>query len=315
MTAEAIFLQRRMHPLGRIHGSTRQDHPYHPQANGIVVAFNKILGNTLTKICVIGHKDWDDRDFVVLWAYRMTYKRLTKFTPFQLVFRKEAVLPLEFLVPSLCLAHLGNLDDRATINQRLEALMELDEKRLLTCWSREGKDQEYPAKVMKQQVEAQLTTCDETLTERRQKVVAAGKVLQTDQKLRVCDICGAFLSIYDSDRRLADHFGGKLHLGYIQIRQKLNDLREERNKAHKLLDEQRNRASSRDRERAPSKDQERDPVRERDRGRDHRSKERDRDRERERSVDHRSHRRSRSRSREMSKERSRDRERDRSDHY
>ncbi|CAM6089823.1 unnamed protein product [Calypogeia fissa] len=38
-----------------------------------------------------------------------------------------------------------------------------------------------------------------------------------DQKLRVCDICGAFLSIYDSDWRLADHFGGKLHLGYMQI--------------------------------------------------------------------------------------------------
>ncbi|KAI9600225.1 hypothetical protein H4Q26_000002 [Puccinia striiformis f. sp. tritici PST-130] len=27
------------------------------------------------------------------------------------------------------------------------------------------------------------------------------------QKLRVCDICGAYLSILDSDRRLADHFG------------------------------------------------------------------------------------------------------------
>ncbi|CAM6124096.1 unnamed protein product [Calypogeia fissa] len=38
-----------------------------------------------------------------------------------------------------------------------------------------------------------------------------------DQKLQVCDICGAFLSIYDSDWRLADHFGGKLHLGYMQI--------------------------------------------------------------------------------------------------
>ncbi|CAN1186999.1 Putative RNA-binding protein Luc7-like 1 [Linum perenne] len=46
----------------------------------------------------------------------------------------------------------------------------------------------------------------------------------TDQKLRVCDICGAFLSVYDSDRRLADHFGGKLHLGYIQIREKIAEL-------------------------------------------------------------------------------------------
>ncbi|XP_075081359.1 uncharacterized protein LOC107832818 isoform X2 [Nicotiana tabacum] len=52
----------------------------------------------------------------------------------------------------------------------------------------------------------------------------AADVRITDQKLRVCDICGAFLSVYDSDRRLADHFGGKLHLGYIQIREKLAEL-------------------------------------------------------------------------------------------
>ncbi|XP_057827795.1 uncharacterized protein LOC131039063 isoform X2 [Cryptomeria japonica] len=143
----------------------------------------------------------------------------------------------------------------------------------------------------------------------------------TDQKLRVCDICGAFLSIYDSDRRLADHFGGKLHLGYMQIRQKLDDLQEERNKARKLLDDERlwDRASSRDRER--------DLVRERDKGHnrrsrerdhdrsrrsrerdcDHRSRERDHDRKREHSGDYSSRKRSRSRSRELS--------RDRSDHY
>jgi len=32
-------------------------------------------------------------------------------------------------------------------------------------------------------------------------------------------------SNFFSDRRLADHFGGKLHLGYMQIREKLVDLR------------------------------------------------------------------------------------------
>ncbi|CAI5532711.1 unnamed protein product [Closterium sp. Naga37s-1] len=55
-----------------------------------------------------------------------------------------------------------------------------------------------------------------------------------DQKLRVCDICGAFLSIFDSDRRLADHFGGKLHLGYLFIRDKINDIREKRRKKDEL---------------------------------------------------------------------------------
>jgi len=44
------------------------------------------------------------------------------------------------------------------------------------------------------------------------------------QKLRVCEVCSAYLGIHDNDRRLADHFGGKLHLGFIKIREKLSDL-------------------------------------------------------------------------------------------
>lgn len=31
-------------------------------------------------------------------------------------------------------------------------------------------------------------------------------------------------SMVYSDRRLADHFGGKLHLGYMQIREKLAEM-------------------------------------------------------------------------------------------
>lgn len=45
------------------------------------------------------------------------------------------------------------------------------------------------------------------------------------QKLRVCEVCSAYLGLHDNDRRLADHFGGKLHLGFIQIREKLEKLR------------------------------------------------------------------------------------------
>ena len=37
-----------------------------------------------------------------------------------------------------------------------------------------------------------------------------GRAIQdVNQKLRVCEVCGAFLSISDNDRRLADHFGGE----------------------------------------------------------------------------------------------------------
>lgn len=44
----------------------------------------------------------------------------------------------------------------------------------------------------------------------------------SQQKLQVCEICGAFLSRLDTDRRLADHFMGKIHLGYVKMRHDYN---------------------------------------------------------------------------------------------
>jgi LUC7 N_terminus len=34
----------------------------------------------------------------------------------------------------------------------------------------------------------------------------------SQSKLQVCDVCGAYLSRLDNDRRLADHFAGKVEL-------------------------------------------------------------------------------------------------------
>lgn len=44
------------------------------------------------------------------------------------------------------------------------------------------------------------------------------------QKLQVCEVCGAYLSRLDTDRRLADHFMGKIHLGYVKMRRELDRL-------------------------------------------------------------------------------------------
>ncbi|KAL5998015.1 hypothetical protein ACLOJK_008949 [Asimina triloba] len=156
---------------------------------------------------------------------------------------------------------------------------------------------------------------------------------QTDQKLRLQRVTRLVFGVsspsafdeahYTSllpagfwahDRRLADHFGGKLHLGYMQIREKLAELQvlEERNKSRKRSeDDRRSKERSRDHDRAPSKDRERDrddhgDTRERVRDHDRRSRDRDRyhdrghEREREResdrprNYDSRSRRRSRS---------------------
>ncbi|KAG7693532.1 hypothetical protein KL930_000544 [Ogataea haglerorum] len=45
------------------------------------------------------------------------------------------------------------------------------------------------------------------------------------QKLQVCEQCGAYLSRLDNDRRLADHFVGKMHLAYVEMRRALAELK------------------------------------------------------------------------------------------
>lgn len=62
---------------------------------------------------------------------------------------------------------------------------------------------------------AQLTKAEALKGEKQEKERELQQLTDTagasgHQKLRVCDICGAYLSILDSDRRLADHFGGKV---------------------------------------------------------------------------------------------------------
>ncbi|KAJ3102428.1 splicing factor [Phlyctochytrium planicorne] len=110
----------------------------------------------------------------------------------------------------------------------------------------------------------------ETKAEREKELKSLmGADISQYQKLRVCGICSASLSILDSDRRLADHFQGKMHLGFKSARDKLEE----------LLKNRPDKSMSRDRDRDRDRDRERDRDRDRDRDR-HRDYDRDFDRDR-----------------------------------
>jgi hypothetical protein len=52
-------------------------------------------------------------------------------TPFKLVYGQEAVVPLEFLVPSLCVATITQIIERGAIQERLNQLMTMEEDQIL----------------------------------------------------------------------------------------------------------------------------------------------------------------------------------------
>ena len=66
----------------------------------------------------------------------------------------------------------------------------------------------------------------------REKLLSTGRADPSadpnNKKLRVCDVCGSYLSVYDSDKRLADHFLGKQHIGYQRMRDTLEAIRKRR---------------------------------------------------------------------------------------
>jgi hypothetical protein len=120
------------------------------------------------------------------------------------------------------------------------------------------------------------------------------------QRLRVCEVCAAYLSLHDNDRRLADHFGGKLHLGFVHVRSRLKELEAE------VEEKQKEREKKREREREKRRERDREVDRDRDHDRD---RDRDRDRRRERDRD-----RDKDKDREKDEDRDRDRDRDRYRH-
>jgi transposase InsO family protein len=81
----------------------RQQHssPYYPQANGQVESLNKSLKTILQRTINSAKSNCHLMLYSALWAYQMSVKNATGFSPSQLIYRLEAVFPIEYQIPSL----------------------------------------------------------------------------------------------------------------------------------------------------------------------------------------------------------------------
>ena len=75
------------------------------------------------------HKDWADRLLEALWAYRTMWRNTTGHTPYQLVYGKQVLLPIEFQVKTFRTAAQLSLSLDDAQEQRLMQLNKLDEIR------------------------------------------------------------------------------------------------------------------------------------------------------------------------------------------
>jgi len=77
--------------LGLSHDSST---PYSPQANRQVEAIKNVLKCMLQRMIGIHKWSWNLILYSSLWAYQTSVRNVTRFTPFQLVYGLEAILPV-----------------------------------------------------------------------------------------------------------------------------------------------------------------------------------------------------------------------------
>eukprot|EP00253_Pinus_taeda_P013961 PITA_13961 len=97
--------------------------PSHPQENGQVETI-------LTKTVASHRRDWVHRLPEALWAYRTTWRSTTGHSPYQLMFGKQPIFPIEFEIQILRTTQEVGLDLTEAQTNRLQQINELDEIRL-----------------------------------------------------------------------------------------------------------------------------------------------------------------------------------------
>ncbi|MCO5561276.1 hypothetical protein L7F22_014897 [Adiantum nelumboides] len=106
--------------------SRRHSSPYYPQCNGFVENVNGMICRIITKQTNNRPKDWDRHLNAALWTYRTSFKTTLGYTPYQLVFGKEAILPIEVQLASLRVLACGRDRPSEQLRSRILELERLE---------------------------------------------------------------------------------------------------------------------------------------------------------------------------------------------
>ena len=108
---------------------------YHPQTNGLIEHEHDFLVNSLAKYCKRSN-EWRGYLPLALWADRVSVRRSTGYSAFELLYERDCLLPVQFAVESWCMI------DWDQVNSREELLMarmkQLDERNLAEALAAEN---------------------------------------------------------------------------------------------------------------------------------------------------------------------------------
>ncbi|OMO57947.1 Integrase, catalytic core [Corchorus capsularis] len=102
---------------------------YRPKMNGAVEAANKNIKRIIERMTVT-YRDWHEKLPFAFHAYRTCVRTSTGATPYSLVYGMEAVVPIEVEIPSLKIYRELRLEEDEWIQERIDQLNLIDEKRV-----------------------------------------------------------------------------------------------------------------------------------------------------------------------------------------
>ena len=101
---------------------------YHPQTAGLVERGHDAVINSLAKYCSHSPESWPRHLLLALWADRISVRRSTGYSAFELLYGRECLLPVELMIESWQTVDWEAIETRE--NLILARMQQLDHRRV-----------------------------------------------------------------------------------------------------------------------------------------------------------------------------------------